>query len=62
MMITRIRSKTHHIINWEDWKELCEKYEIDPYEEIEFGFDLGGGNSEDFEFIGEIPIKERQNE
>jgi len=55
MMVTRIRSKTHYIVNWGDWKELCEEHGINPYKEIELGFDLGGGDSEDFEFTGEVP-------
>ena len=49
---------THMITNWERWKELCAEHDVDPYEECEFGIDKGGGNSEDFEFIGDVPEKE----
>lgn len=47
-----------YISNWETWKELCEQNEIDPHENTEFGIDLGGGNSEEFKYIGDIPTEE----
>jgi len=48
------------IYEWETWKELCEKNDIDPYENVDFGIDKGGGNSEDFVYVGEIPEKEKE--
>jgi len=50
--------KTFYISKWEDWKELCEQNDIDPHETLEFGIDEGGGNSRDYEYIGDIPEKE----
>ena len=50
--------KTHKINDWETWKELCLEYNIDPYEYVDFGIDEGGGNSTDFEYIGDTPKKE----
>jgi len=49
---------TNYISNWETWKELCENIGIDPYECIDFGIDDRGGNSTDYEYIGDIPEKE----
>lgn len=49
------------ICNWETWKELCEANDIDPYENVDFGIDKGGGNSEDFEYVGDFPEKEDQH-
>lgn len=49
---------THYISSWETWKELCEQNDIDPYKTLEFGIDEGGGNSTDFEYIGDIPSEE----
>jgi len=55
---------THHISNWETWKKLCDSVrfmfvdEIDPRKEFEFGIDLGGGNSEDFIYDGDVPKEE----
>ena len=58
----RIRNphlKTNYISNWETWKELCAQNDVDPYEFVDFGIDMGGGNSKNFEFIGNIPKKEK---
>ena len=52
--------KTNYITNWETWKELCEENDIDPYVYANFGIDEGGGNSRDFEYIGEIPPREEE--
>ena len=46
------------ITNWETWKELCEQNDVDPYKFVDFGIDMGGGNSISYEFIGDIPEKE----
>jgi len=51
--------KTTIIATWETWKRVCEERGIDPWEEIEFSIDEGGGNSRDFEYIGDVPEKER---
>lgn len=50
--------KTQHINNWETWKELCEENDLDAYRTMEFGIDMGGGNSRDYEYGGEIPEEE----
>ena len=50
--------RPHYISDWNTWKELCEKWDIDPHENVDFGIDEGGGNSTDFEYIGNIPEKE----
>lgn len=47
--------KTNYITNWNEWVELCEHFDHDPRTTIEFGIDRGGGNSTDFEYIGDIP-------
>jgi len=51
-------SKTNYISDWNIWKELCEQNDVDPYEYVDFGIDEGGGNSKNFEYIGDIPEKE----
>ena len=48
-------AKTHYITNWETWKELCQENEVDPYKYVDFGIDMGLGNSEDYEFVGTVP-------
>lgn len=50
--------KRHRVIEWKDWIELADRYNFDPYEEIEFGIDTGGGNSEDWYYAGDIPERE----
>ena len=32
-------------IPWSEWLEFCAEHGIDPIENCELGFDLGGGNS-----------------
>jgi len=48
----------HYVTNWEDWKEFCAEQNIDPYEHCDYGFDLGGGDSFDIEYIGDYPERE----
>ena len=50
--------KTQYINDWETWKELCEQNNIDPYRTVEFGIDMGDGNSRNYEFGGDVPKKE----
>jgi len=50
--------KTNYIANWETWKELCEFYNFDPHKGVELSVDKGGGNSDNFEYIGDIPNNE----
>lgn len=51
-------SKLQLVNNWETWVDLCDSYDVNPYLNMEFGIDLGGGNSKDWEYVGEIPNKE----
>lgn len=51
-------AKTNYISNWQIWKELCWDWDIDPYENGDFSIDEGGGNSINYEYIGDIPKKE----
>lgn len=51
---------THLIANWEYWKELCLERGEDPYECVDVGIDKGGGSSEDYEYVGELPGKEEE--
>lgn len=48
----------HKISNWEDWQKLCVEWGYDPHEIADFSIDEGGGNSTDFEYIGDYPEKE----
>ncbi|GAG74968.1 unnamed protein product [marine sediment metagenome] len=50
-------SKIHYITDWEDWEKFCALEDIDPYENVDHGFDLGGGNTFDIEYIGDLPEK-----
>jgi len=36
--------KTYQL-TWEQWVAYCAEHGIDPYEQEEDGYDLGGGNS-----------------
>ena len=47
------KNMTHHISTWDDWCEICEEYDEDPYtcREITIG-DRDGSNWESFEFDG----------
>lgn len=51
--------KITHITNFETWKKMGEHYGFDPYEQVDFSIDMGGGgNSIDYEFCGDLPEKE----
>ena len=56
--MTLKRSKSYTINDWDRWVELCSERDINPREEVEFGLDIGGGDSIDFEYIGEIPTED----
>jgi len=51
--------KPHYVTSWKLWKALGEEYGFDPYENVDFGLDIGGGNSIDYEFCGDPPEKEK---
>ena len=53
--------KTHKIYNWEEWKDICDQYNIDPFNNADFGIDQGLGNSIDFEYKGDYPGKKDSN-
>jgi len=50
--------KITHITNFKTWKMMGEHYGFDPYEQVDFSIDKGGGNSIDYEYTGDIPEKE----
>ena len=52
------KSRTHYTSDWNEWKEFCERHNEDPYETTDIGFDLGGGDSEDYIYTGDIPERE----
>ena len=50
--------KLTYITTWSTWVKLSENYNFDPYKEVEFSIDRGGGNSIDYEYTGDVPEKE----
>jgi hypothetical protein len=50
--------KATYISNWEVWREICTEWKVDPYEYRDLSIGTGGGNSIDYEYIGDIPDKE----
>jgi hypothetical protein len=46
-------------LTWEQWAEFCREQEIDPRDNCEYGFDLGGGNSIEF-YCYEDPPEEAE--
>ena len=48
----------YQVYHWKDWLQLCLDYDVDPYEEQEFGIDKGGGNSDDYRYVGDVPERE----
>lgn len=39
------RSGKTFYVSWERWLSVCKENNVDPYENEEIGFDLGGGDS-----------------
>lgn len=55
---SRIKRKinvTHNIHSWEEWCEICEEHDEDPFFCFDITLDKGGGNYECFEYKGDIP-------
>lgn len=50
--------KPQYISDWKTWKKLCIGWEINPYMNFEFSEGLGGGDTKDYKYIGDIPEKE----
>lgn len=52
------------IRDWNLWQTLCKRYNIDPYEYVDFSVgvpshrQITGGESIDYEYVGEVPEKE----
>ena len=49
----------HRVVKWRDWEDLAWIYEFDAYSNIEFSVDTGGGNTDDYYYIGDVPEKEQ---
>lgn len=49
------RSQTHKIHEWWKWVEICAEADMDPYENVDLGYDIGGGDSIDYEYVGDMP-------
>jgi len=49
-------------LNWEQWVVFCRDQNIDPRENCECGFDLGGGDSEEYYCYDTPPPEEESNE
>lgn len=47
--------KPIYITTWKKWEELSERYNFNPSVVAEFSIDLGGGNSKDYEYTGDMP-------
>lgn len=43
-------------LSWAEWLEYCAEHNLDPREQSEDGYDLGGGNSITFECHDDPPI------
>jgi hypothetical protein len=50
-----------HCLTWEQWTEFCQEHRIDPKENCEYGFDLGGGDSIEF-YCYDDPPKNKDKE
>ena len=50
--------KLTYITTWSTWVILSEFHNFDPYKELDFSPDRGGGNSIDYEYTGDVPEKE----
>lgn len=50
--------KPTYIGKWSTWVKLSEHHNFDPYKELDFSIDKGGGNSIDWEYVGDTPKKE----
>ena len=48
----------YYINNWRDWQDLAWSYNADPWNELEFSVDKGGGNTDDYYYIGDVPERE----
>jgi len=51
--------RKHYISQWEEWVELCNEAELNPYDAADFGRDLGSGDCVEFIYCGEYP-KEKE--
>jgi len=50
-------NKVHKVNIWEAWVMICEEMGINPYKNVDIGVDMGGGESEDYEYVGDYPEK-----
>ena len=55
-----MKDKTVHM-SWECWVEYCAEHGLDPREQREDGYDLGGGTTITFECYEDPPEEEENN-
>jgi len=57
-------SRTIKIYDWEEWVSYCEELNEDPYETADLSLparrQISGGDTENYEFIGEYPEREEE--
>ena len=53
------RSKAYKITGWSDWVGICRGTGDDPHEVSETGYDIGGGDSITYEYLGDYPDEEK---
>ena len=54
--------KTRLITRWTKWVYFSELHNFDPYKQLDFSIDIGGGNTIDYEYSGDVPEREETNE
>jgi len=56
--MTELRAGKTYSLNWKEWEEFCVEHDIDPRENCEYSFDLGGGDSYEIVCYEEPPKEE----
>ena len=46
------------IVKWQEWVDVCADYDADPYLDFEITIDRGGGNTDTYYYIGNVPDRE----
>ena len=55
-----MKSGKTYYLNWDQYREICQKYGINPWANESFGVDLGGGESDTYKCVDDPPEREEE--
>jgi len=55
-----MKSGQTYYLNWDQYREICQAYGINPWTNESFGVDLGGGECDTYKCVDDPPEREEE--